>query len=99
MTGLLEGERWLSEGLDTPIHAFGRGLSTGQRQRIDLARVLAQDRRFTFLDEPFEGLDPGATGRLADDLQARSRERSIIVVTHRDELLERADRVIQVVPT
>ena len=98
-TGLLEGERWLSEGLGTRIHPFGRGLSTGQRQRIDLARVLAQDRRFTFLDEPFEGLDPGATGRLADDLQARSRERSIVVVTHRDELLERADRVIQVVPT
>ena len=97
--GLLEGERWLSEGLDTPVRAFGQGLSTGQRQRIDLARVLAQDRRFTFLDEPFEGLDHGAIRRLADELQARARDRSIIVVTHRDELLERADRVIRVVPT
>ena len=97
-TGLLERESWLNQGLDTPIRAFGRGLSTGQRQRIDLARVLAQDRRFTFLDEPFEGLDHGATGRLADELHARSRDRGIIVVTHRDELLERADRVIRVVP-
>ena len=98
-TGLLEGERWLSDGLDTPIHAFGQGLSTGQRQRIDLARVLAQERRFTFLDEPFEGLDHGVIGRLADELHARSRDRSVIVVTHRDELLERADRVIRMVPT
>ena len=98
-TRLLEREPWLSAGLNTPVRAFGRGLSTGQRQRIDLARVLAQDRRFTFLDEPFEGLDRGATGRLAEDLHARSRDRSIIVVTHRDDLLKRADRVIRVAPT
>ncbi len=98
-TGLLDQERWLSEGLDTPVRAFGRGLSTGQRQRIDLARVLAQDRLFTFLDEPFEGLSRGATTRLADELHARSRERSVIVVTHRDELLDRADRVIRMAPS
>ena len=98
-TGLLDQERWLSEGLDTPVRAFGRGLSTGQRQRIDLARVLAQDRLYTFLDEPFEGLSRGATTRLADELHARSRERSVIVVTHRDELLDRADRVIRMAPS
>ena len=89
----------MSEGLDTPVRPFGRGLSTGQRQRIDLARVLAQDRLFTFLDEPFEGLSRGSTTRLADELHARSRERSVIVVTHRDDLLDRADRVTRMAPS
>ncbi|NBX24341.1 MAG: ATP-binding cassette domain-containing protein, partial [Microbacteriaceae bacterium] len=43
-------------------------LSTGQRRRVNLARVFAQDADVLLLDEPFSGLDEDAKRRVDDCL-------------------------------
>lgn len=60
-----------------------RDLSTGERQRVALAAVLAADPPLILLDEPTRGLDYEMKARLGEMLSALRREgRAIIVVTH-----------------
>ncbi|WP_138471547.1 glycine betaine/L-proline ABC transporter ATP-binding protein [Poseidonocella sp. HB161398] len=71
-------------------------LSGGQQQRVGIARSLATDPEFWFLDEPFSALDP----LIRADLQAevlrlqREHQRTAIFVTHDlDEAIRLADRI------
>ena len=73
----------------------GRALSGGERRLVSLARALAAGAPVLLLDEPTEGLDAQATGRVLDALTRMRGSRSMIVVTHRDEVAAIADRVVQ----
>jgi thiol reductant ABC exporter CydD subunit len=86
----------LSDGLQTIVGDGGRPLSAGQRQRVALARAFLVDAPFVILDEPTANLDPlnaravnEAIGRLADG-------RTLLVITHRDELAVEADRIVRI---
>lgn len=78
----------LPEGYDTEVGDGGRRFSTGQRQRIALARALIDNPPVVLLDEPNAHLDAKATSGLIYLLRRLSRERTVIVVTHCRELLE-----------
>src|SRR3954452_9509685 len=63
-------------------------LSTGERQRVAVARALMPDPDLLLLDEPAAGLDLGAREELVDRLAAlagRSRPSAIVLVTHHVE--------------
>ncbi len=71
-------------------------LSGGQQQRVGIARSLATDPEFWFLDEPFSALDPLIRTDLQDEVQRLQREqsRTAIFVTHDlDEAIRLADRI------
>jgi len=69
-------------------------LSGGEMQRVAIARALANEPRVVLADEPTGNLD-SATGRLIYELlQSIARERTVVVVTHSEELARLADRVL-----
>lgn len=77
------------EALDWPISR----LSTGERQRLALARVLLLAPQVMLLDEPTSGLDPEAAARVEAVLRARQEQGAgILLVTHAPEQAARMAR-------
>lgn len=61
-----------------------RQLSGGQQQRVFLARALAQDARFYFMDEPFAGVDAATEQAIVRLLQALRQAGKTVLVVHHD---------------
>ena len=79
-------------GYDSLIGDMGAALSSGQRQRIFLARALFRDPDVLFLDEGTANLDPASETRIADMIAGLPMTR--IVIAHRPALVDRADLVV-----
>jgi len=71
-------------------------LSGGQQQRVAIARSLANDPRFILADEPTGNLDSSTTEEILDLLASLNAEgRTLILVTHEDEVAERTKRTLR----
>jgi ABC-type bacteriocin/lantibiotic exporter with double-glycine peptidase domain len=81
-------------GLQTRVSANGAGISGGQRQRIAIARALLSQPDVLMLDEATAALDSATEATVIRNL----RERTLIVVSHRQELMDMMDRVIYLTP-
>jgi len=64
------------------LHAPASGLSTGQQQRLCLARALAVEPEILLCDEPTSALDPISAQRIEEQLVSIKRETTIVLVTH-----------------
>jgi ABC-type bacteriocin/lantibiotic exporter with double-glycine peptidase domain len=84
----------LPDGYDTPLTEGGQGLSTGQRQRIAVARAFVSRPPVLLLDEPSSNLDKEAEQGLAETLREYSRENTAMVVTHSPSLLAVCDSIL-----
>ena len=84
----------LPDGLQTIVGERGTALSSGERQRIALARAFLVSPAILVLDEPTASLDPIAERLLIDGYETVMSGRTTIVITHRLDLARRADRVI-----
>lgn len=98
--GLGDFVRGLPAGLDTMLGEKGSKLSTGQAQRIGLARALLRNAPILLLDEPSSALD-GATEDavmrgLREWVNEDPKRRMAIVATHRRTTAAHADRIYQI---
>lgn len=83
-----------SQGYDLPLKEKGEGLSGGQRQSINLARALLHDPNMLVLDEPTSSMDTVTESSVLERLKFWLKNRTLVVVTHRNSLLKLADRVL-----
>ncbi|SFG27068.1 ATP-binding cassette, subfamily B [Palleronia marisminoris] len=82
------------DGYRTEVAECGATLSTGQRQRIAIARAALRDSPILILDEPTVGLDRASEQVVAEAIWHLARARTTILVTHDLNLAARADRVL-----
>ncbi|MCP4007604.1 MAG: ABC transporter ATP-binding protein [bacterium] len=83
----------LPEGYDTVLGERGARLSTGQRQRITIARALMKDAPILILDEPTSALDAETERRLILNLSEWGRDRNVFLITHRLSTIRMADQI------
>lgn len=70
-------------------------LSSGQKQRVAIARCLVMNPDIILFDEPTSALDPIAASEVKDVLRKLKREKGIVIVTHDMELVDEiADTVV-----
>jgi ATP-binding cassette, subfamily C, bacterial CydC len=85
----------LPAGMETFVGEEGTRLSGGQRQRLVLARALLADAPVLVLDEPTAYLDPATARSLVDDVLDAAGPRTVLLITHRTEGLERMDEIVE----
>lgn len=85
----------LPQGYATELGSRGAGLSTGQRQRIAVARALLGSPFALVLDEATSNLDAAAVRAMHDLIDRHLGQRTRIVITHSPESVPRADRVLE----
>jgi len=84
----------LPQGYDEAVMERGATLSTGQRQLIAFARVLAYDPSIFILDEATSNIDTETELLIQDALAKLIQNRSSIIVAHRLSTIQHVDRII-----
>ena len=84
----------LPEGYGTVVGEGGRPLSTGERQRIALARAFLRDAPLVVLDEPTANLDPASARAVTEAVDLLRPGRTMLLIAHDVDLAARADRVV-----
>jgi len=83
----------LPQGYDSEVGERGVKLSTGQQQRIAIARAFLKDAPILLLDEPTSALDANTEADFLDSLEALMEGRTVVIVAHRLSTIRSADRI------
>ena len=86
----------LEHGLETVLGPEGVRLSTGEAQRLAVARALLRRVNLLVLDEPSSALDAANERHLVQTLRRLGRDRAVLLIAHSDALLGAADQVVRI---
>jgi ATP-binding cassette subfamily B protein len=81
-------------GYNTKIGADGHGLSTGQKQRLLIARAAYKNAKFLFFDEATNSLDANNERAIMERLETLFKNKTVVVVAHRLSTVKNADKII-----
>ncbi|WP_163324807.1 peptidase domain-containing ABC transporter [Draconibacterium mangrovi] len=79
---------------NTKIGSQGHGLSTGQKQRILIARAVYKDPDYIFFDEATNALDAKNERVIMENLDRFFKGRTVVVVAHRLSTVKKADQIV-----
>jgi len=81
-------------GFEMQVGERGEGLSGGQRQSVSIARAFLIDSPIVLFDEPTSMMDSQTEAKVMRNIQENIGDKTLILVTHKNSLLNVADRVI-----
>ena len=83
------------KGYQTTVGEFGSRLSSGEKQRIALARIFLKDSKVILLDEPTSNLDVLNEALILKSIDDYSKDKTVILVSHRTSTTGICDRVVK----
>ncbi|MCR4790845.1 MAG: ABC transporter ATP-binding protein/permease [Treponemataceae bacterium] len=83
----------LKDGYQTQVAELGDNFSGGERQRLGLARAFLHGGDFILLDEPTSNLDSYNEHMIMKAVKEESKDKTVIIVSHRDSTFEFADQI------
>lgn len=86
----------LPKGYDTVIDENSNNISGGQKRLLSLARTLLKESKILILDEATSYLDAEMTQNFVKILKKLKEDHTIIIITHKKEILKLADDVIRI---
>ena len=95
-SSLLETIKTWKDGWHRVLGERGINVSGGQKQRIGIARALYKETSVLFLDEATSALDPEIEKKIITNLIFDYPDLTLIAITHRLELLEYFDKVLEI---
>lgn len=93
LAGIHDDIMKLKDGYDTKLVSDGGNLSAGQKQLLSLARTLLSRSEVLLFDEVTSALDPASTNRIIEVLKELKKDHTVIMITHKPELMALADRL------
>ncbi len=84
----------LPKGYNTVIASNNRVLSDGQKQLLSIARALLTKSEILLFDEVTSNIDPQMTTKVAEVLTDLKQDHTIILITHKPEIMEIADKIV-----
>ena len=81
-------------GYNTKIGADGHGLSTGQKQRLLIARAAYKDAKYLFFDEATNSLDANNERTIMERLDKLFKGKTVVIVAHRLSTVKNADNIV-----
>ena len=84
----------LPKGYNTPLINDGGNLSAGQRQLLSLARTLLSKSEILLFDEVTSSLNDEASAEVVKVLQKLKKDHTVIMITHKPELMRLADDIL-----
>ncbi|MGB8853846.1 MAG: ABC transporter ATP-binding protein [Pirellulales bacterium] len=95
IVGLADDVARLPQGVSTPIASDGRPLSANAVSRLSIARAIAGKPRLLLINGMLDALDVQDCPQLIESLFDRSAPWSLVVVTTRDDIKKRCDRLVE----
>ena len=81
-------------GYNTKIGMEGTGLSTGQKQRLFIARAIYKNPDFLFFDEATSALDSNNEKVIMENLNTFFKNKTVVIIAHRLSTVKNADQII-----
>lgn len=85
----------LPNGYETKVGELGGNLSSGEKQRIGLARAFLRDGDILILDEPTSNLDTLNEGAILKAIRENCEDKTVILITHRSSTASICDKTIK----